>query len=288
MSTPTPIEAVDLYAAALEGTNGRAPVARSTADNIMRVVHNYTGHAIASGVRKLADNSTRTAAAWVEFRTAQVSTRTLNTELSYLQRYFRWLYRQGYTAAEVGLDEHRSRIATEEPTVIEDEQARRFVREQPTAHDAAVAYLMAATGMRRNEPLRLLVADYDRMNETLELRVEGVERTKRHGRVFPLAAEAIKAVEVLAADKSPERRLLDDQSATVRVCQRHKLHPKQLRQWFCSTLEVCEVPDYIINRLMGHAGSRVRRAYSGGYRLSQGRDAMAKVEAVLGAFNPTS
>ncbi len=282
-------EAANHHLSWAEGDGSHAPpIAGSTLDARFRVVWGFVEYVQAeyADVQYVKALTRKHTASWAHWRAAQVADSTRNTELAHLGAFLRYCRDHGFTDRELPLRDHRAPIGEALPMAIEDHEVRGAIFSQQDPIRRAALFTLAATGMRNRELVGLCVRGWDAANRILTIPKAERERTKRHGRRFPMGDYAARLIEDVQASRD-----FREQGAPLLPGIRPPslgnwlrpmgLVPKQFRQWFCSTLERLDAEDRVIDALMGHAGSKTRRAYS--FRLSDARPSMAMVEAILTA-----
>ena len=263
---PAPIgRAVLEYLASIDGVQ-----AASTVDAKARIL-NYLG----SMEVLVTDLTAEEIQKWADRRTQDVREATVGAELCAFGAFFDWAFRRGYMPAVPLMP--RIRPVRARPLAVEDDQIRSTIAAQPTEARRLAARMLACTGLRAGELMRLPAAAVVLNGDGACIHVPptSTERTKRHERQIPVGPR-------LMAEIGPSRegdRLIPEIHASFLGLWCKPLMPKQFRQWYLSTLEALGCPDYVIRALLGHRQDRVREAYS--FRLADAKPWCEKVENIV-------
>lgn len=256
-------------------------------------------------------NSTKAITRWLASRfvdslaESDLTTETVNSHVSALSAYWRWMERRGSASANPWAEQQRSRKdasrnSRKRPFTDEEIQALFSGETYRTLHD--LMRLSALSGMRLNEITHLTVADAagDEFNVRTSKTAAGVRRVPIHPLLKPL-------VERRSAGKDPSAYLLEELGASpsrqgrrgAKAGERFTAYRRDLgldkrqegrrqadadfhsfRRWFITKLEQADVAPQLIAALVGHEEGRDFLAllrYSAGPSKEQLSNAVALV-----------
>lgn len=160
------------------------------------------------------------------------------------------------------------------PIAMRTEKTREIISSMPEGLHRDCIYLLAATGMRRNELLGLRGACWDEDGLTI---LPGRETTKTHARTLPLSGRAAE----ICRKRSDQFVMFTNNGKPLVRQLNHWLEgyctPHDFRRWLYSTLESMECPGYVIKDIMGHR-SGVRDHYA---QMSKMKTWLEKIDLIL-------
>lgn len=248
----------------------------------------------------------RLAATYVDALTAmEITTATVNSHVSALHAYWKWMRRRGVVDHNPWVEQQRTERAsdrTAQKRPFTDEEIKQLLSGDTyrTLHD--MMRLAALSGMRQSEVARLRVRDVDgdEFNITDAKTDAGVRRVPIHPDLAALVKRRV-------GDKDPDAYLLEELRAppsredrrAAKAGERFTTYRRDLglddrregrrqadadfhsfRRWFITELERAGVVPHMIAALVGHEEGRDFLAlirYSGGPSYAQLAEAVAKV-----------
>lgn len=160
----------------------------------------------------------------------------------------------------------------------------------------AAICVLATTGLRQGEFKLLQWEHWDEAARTIAVAGSEHERTKRHRRTIPLCAQATQALSLLRGLRADgdgpyicgaghNRRPMTAQlNAWLKGT---GVTPHDCRRFFRTALETISAPGPLIDDLLGHVTSRVRKAYTPTVNLEAAREWIGRLEEWLGSANLT-
>ena len=153
--------------------------------------------------------------------------------------------------------------------------------------------VLATTGLRIQEAANLQDGDWDPWTHMLYVRPTHPERpdsTKRHQRSIPTPACCEMFLTVLRETHLGKQFILGGDTRLTtqlnKVLQPFGCSPHDFRRFFRTRLEGLMLPAYVIDDLLGHTTSRVRRAYVPDQNVETCRAAMEQFSEVIMAAMP--
>jgi len=211
---------------------------------------------------------------------------TLLSELAYLRQFFNWARESQYMTDWITLKKQLRRMAGElshNPLApIKNARIRGQIECARDLRQRTAFIILPCTGLRSGELFSLLDEHWDPAERALHVPKAARESTKRHKRDLHLGPKTSAVLEIWRASRGPASHLIPglNSSRLGKWMHPNGLIPKQMRQWFLSSLERLDCPDRIIRQLMPHRSDKTRAAYSA-YDPEEARPWMTKVEDLL-------
>jgi integrase len=228
---------------------------------------------------------------------AKLAPGTVNAKLATVSAWFSWAVDHGRcwqnpcASLKRLPNPQRERPAL---TVQTASELRELLEVLPEARRRAAICVLATTGLRQGEFKLLTWEHWDEAERMIAVTGSEHERTKRHRRTIPLCAQATQALSLLrqlrADDDGPyicgaghNRRPMTAQlNAWLKGAD---VTPHDLRRFFRTAMETIGAPGPLIDDLLGHVTSRVRKAYTPTVNLEAAREWIDRLEEWLGPAN---
>lgn len=246
----------------------------STATRVDRVIGHFIdymadndGPANASGIRL------HHLARWRDYLLERgLRASTVNCYLADLGGWFRWMIGESYAVRNVARDVNRVPTASgrANPPIQTAAQFADVLDCLELDTQRATAGLLGCTGLRISEAANLHWIDWDQEGHTLRIRKQGRESNKRHHRTLPVCQRLREFLMVLLIHNTEGPYIIGTQRGRVRITSQVNtwlkplgLSPHDFRRFFRTALESFgDMPNYLIDDLLGHTTGKVRRAYT--------------------------
>ena len=270
----------------LVATRGR--LSPHTVRGRKRAVNGFAAWVTARGIETTDRIAQQDAEAWADERRDHLRQSSLNCELCHLQAFLSHAWRQRWTAHKIDLAHLKQRVGSIPPEPLLTREVRRALQALhalPDPRKRLAAYLLAATGLRREE-LAGLPARAWRADARL-LHLEGGEgTTKNHRRDIPVGKETARRIHEYLGHRPPEAGEAFWHPPVTSAQIAHwlravQLGAQRLRQHFFTRLTNANCPTIVAEALMGHALPTTQRAYYQGIDVERVREHVQGLEDLL-------
>lgn len=190
---------------------------------------------------------------------------TVRSHLRRLRSAYRYAVKRGVLDLDPSFDVELPRVPDEEPVIIETHELRAMKREIQTDQAWAQFHLLAYTGLRRCEAIRLQWEELDFKSQTLTV-TKGKGGKLRKVPIHPQLAEALLSLQgertgPVIRPKRAARWIGTDTWDDILDEYTEQYTAHDFRRTLASSLAVNGVNDALIDRIMGWAPRTVGRRY---------------------------
>lgn len=272
--------------------------AASTLDRLERVLADFCDYQADADGPTHVDDLTVTHIARYRDRllTRGLSASTVNCYLADLSGWLRWCVGENYCTDNPARKVNRANVkVTDKPLPVQGPaELWQLLGRLDTDVKAATVGLLACTGLRISEAADLrwdgswdADADILRVGDS-----PAAEKTKRHCRTLPVVPIMRRFLCVLRMNNDEGPWIIGIRRGQCRITSQvgtwlrpWGCSPHDMRRFFRAGLEELHAPLYIIDDLLGHRSSRIRRAYTPPINVDAARPVMEQLSRWLLAVN---
>ncbi len=231
-----------------------------------------------------------------EYKTSRldmgVGKTTINNELTHIKTLLNWAVERKYLdVAPISRIKH-FRVETGQPRYLTEEEFQK-IYECSSVEDRPILLVMAYTGIRKGEAVRLEWSDIDLKKKLLWVRNKPGHPSKTGTeRVIPLAGKAVEALKSLRRDKTDVHVFLRLQRSGIRHnglrmnFKRARIRAgiekaasiNTLRKTFASILAQKGVEMALVSKLMGHTNIEMTMTYYAHLEPAKSHSAVEKLD----------